>query len=222
MSIETGSPPLRRCIREPIPDIFEAARDLDEAVAAHEAGDRKRCNDLIKRANRTVILDWVAPMLGPSRQNPFLLKYDISNAPPVLPKMLRDSVRMPSRAECRQLIERDGLGCAFCGIPLVRVEVRKALMAAYPDAVGWGPTNNDCHAALLTMWLQYDHVLPHSRGGKSVIENVVLTCAGCNFARMSSTLEEVGLTDPRREPRPRTSWGGLERFLELPKAVPYR
>ena len=43
------------------------------------------------------------------------------------------------------------------------------------------------------MWLQFDHLLPNQGGGDSKLDNVVVTCAPCNFGRMDHTLEEVGL-----------------------------
>ena len=63
------------------------------------------------------------------------------------------------------------------------------------------------------MWMQFDHVLPHSRGGDNSLENVIVTCAPCSFGRMERTLEEVGLIDPRLVPMDKTRWDGLERLL---------
>jgi 5-methylcytosine-specific restriction endonuclease McrA len=41
--------------------------------------------------------------------------------------------------------------------------------------------------------LTLDHVLPRSRGGESVWENVVTACAPCNHKKGDRTLEESGL-----------------------------
>ncbi|MDQ6698748.1 MAG: HNH endonuclease [Acidobacteriota bacterium] len=119
---------------------------------------------------------------------------------------------MPTTAEKQLLFERDGFHCRFCGIPVIRSEVRQRMRVAYPEALPWGITNPTQHAAFQAMWLQYDHVLPHARGGDNSLGNVVITCAPCNFARMNSTLDEVGLMDPRTREPMRSDWDGLERF----------
>jgi 5-methylcytosine-specific restriction endonuclease McrA len=49
--------------------------------------------------------------------------------------------------------------------------------------------------------LTLDHVLPRSRGGESVWENVVTSCAPCNLRKGNRTPEEVSMT-LRRQPRP--------------------
>ena len=48
--------------------------------------------------------------------------------------------------------------------------------------------------------LTLDHVVPRSRGGDSIWENVVTSCAPCNLRKGNRTLEEVGMrlhTQPR-------------------------
>src|SRR5262249_38234103 len=67
-------------------------------------------------------------------------------------------------------------------------------------------------------------VLPNSRGGGSTLENVVVTCAPCNFGRMETTLAEARLTDPLSRPTARKwsgfdRWDGLERFGARPRAM---
>jgi 5-methylcytosine-specific restriction endonuclease McrA len=79
--------------------------------------------------------------------------------------------------------------------------------------VAWGDRNAEQHAGLQAMWVQYDHVVPHARGGDNALTNLVVACAPCNCARMDYTLEEVGLLDPRTREPVRSSWDGLERLL---------
>lgn len=50
--------------------------------------------------------------------------------------------------------------------------------------------------------LNYDHVLPRTRGGKTVWENIVTSCYPCNFRKGSRTPEEAGLTLLRRPAQP--------------------
>src|SRR5881396_877170 len=49
--------------------------------------------------------------------------------------------------------------------------------------------------------LTLDHIVPRSKGGDSVWENVVTSCAPCNLHKGNRTLEESGLT-MRVHPRP--------------------
>ena len=49
--------------------------------------------------------------------------------------------------------------------------------------------------------LTLDHVVPRSRGGESVWENVVTACAPCNHRKGSRTLDEAHMT-LRYPPRP--------------------
>jgi 5-methylcytosine-specific restriction endonuclease McrA len=51
--------------------------------------------------------------------------------------------------------------------------------------------------------LTLDHVVPRSRGGPSVWENVVTSCAPCNHRKGDRLLEETGMT-LRTTPRPPT------------------
>jgi 5-methylcytosine-specific restriction endonuclease McrA len=98
-------------------------------------------------------------------------------------------------------------------MPVIRREVRKAIDKAYPEAKVWGKGNQAQHAAFQCMWLQYDHVLPRSKGGDNSPANVVVACAPCNYGRSELTLDEIGVIDPRGFPILKTSWDGLERFM---------
>jgi 5-methylcytosine-specific restriction endonuclease McrA len=117
---------------------------------------------------------------------------------------------MPGLVDREWLQARDGFHCRFCGIPLIRKEVRERIREYYPTI--WGRKNVEQHAAFQAMWLQYDHLLPHARGGDNGLANLVITCAPCNYARMDFTLGELGLLDPCDREPVRSSWDGLERF----------
>ncbi len=124
---------------------------------------------------------------------------------------------MPDALTRKAVIDRDGYHCRFCGVPVIDPNLRRLFSNAYPKSVTWGSTNNKQHAAFQCMWLQYDHILPNSRGGDSAVSNVVVTCAPCNFGRMDATLTEARLYDPLTLDPPvvwdlHAEWDGLERF----------
>jgi hypothetical protein len=121
-------------------------------------------------------------------------------------------MRMPSADLKRRLHQRDGYHCRFCGIPVIRKEVRQRFVLSYPLLPIWGNTIAQQHAAFQAMWAQYDHIVPHARGGTNDIDNMVITCAPCNYGRMSYTLDEVNLVDPRSRDLFQSMWDGLERF----------
>ena len=114
----------------------------------------------------------------------------------------------------KEILERDGHHCRFCGIPVVRKEVRDRLRKAYPKTLQWGTKNQEQHAAFQALWVQYDHVIPHARGGRTTLDNMVITCAPCNYGRMNYLLEEVDLILPDVRSSEAYMWDGLERILK--------
>ena len=208
---------LRDCISQPIPEIFEAAGLLNRAVAAHLAGDCLLAADLIKQADMPVIGEWLDPIWLHASANQ-KVKLEL---PPVLPKEQRYQMRHPTTQMKREMVRRDGHTCRFCGIPLVRAEVRKKLCKLYPEA-RWIPRKEqtDQHRGLQVMWLQYDHVVVHSRGGPTALNNLVVTCPACNFGRDRFTLEEVQVSDPRTTVRVLPAWDGRRTWTGLEMILP--
>jgi hypothetical protein len=200
----------RLCLREPVPSIADAARYLDAAVSAHLSGRPDLAEELIRLADMPEIREWAESLWGKS--SPYVRPMVGAGDRTVLDTSRRTKTRMPTFGEKRSLHLRDGYHCRFCGIPVVRMETRKRIMDKYPAALPWGTRNVEQHAAFQAMWAQYDHVVPHSRGGSNDLGNLVVTCAPCNFGRMDYTLEELGLADPRKREPARSSWDGLERF----------
>jgi 5-methylcytosine-specific restriction endonuclease McrA len=50
--------------------------------------------------------------------------------------------------------------------------------------------------------LNYDHVVPRKRGGKTSWENIVASCYGCNHKKGSRTPEEAGMKLRKKPYRP--------------------
>jgi len=197
----------RRYFRDPIPEIYDSARYLDAAVSAHLAGHGNIAERLFYLANDKSVWNWTDSIWG--KDSPYVN----ATRNPSQHFLTKSKARMPDAKMKRALHKRDGFHCRFCGIPVIRAEVRKYLHKSYPEAVPWGRTNDTQHAAFQCMWLQYDHVIPHSSGGENTLENLVITCAACNFGKMEYTLEELGLLDPRDFPPIESKWDGLERVL---------
>lgn len=202
---------LRKCLREPIPEIYEAAEMLAQAVDFHLIGEFSQAENLIRASNLGIIRDWTESIWG--AKSPYTQYKEIENAEPYLNKNVRNDFRMPSNEIKMQIIKRDGYNCVFCGIPVIRKEIRNHLKKQYPNGLEWGKRNIEQHAAFQAMWLQYDHILPHSRGGNNDLDNLVITCAPCNFGRMQYTLQELGIADPRLSQIAKSNWDGLERVI---------
>jgi hypothetical protein len=224
MNLETTvqpseSPTGRLCLRPAIPEIGIAAGYLDEAVSAHLANQHDLAKQLIIRANegeiRAALIEWIESISG--KASPYTQYRKVEEAP-ARGKAQRTPYRAPTPAEKRLLHERDGYCCRFCGIPVIRREVRERFRKLYGGVVvPWGNTAKELHAALRVMWAQYDHILPRSRGGNDELNNIVITCAPCNYGRGDYTLAEAGLIDPRARDPIQSPWDGLERLLHHPK-----
>lgn len=197
---------LRRSLLTPIPPIFDAAARLMEAAQFHQSGDREAAEASLRLADCDDVRAYTEMAWGKGAAARYeFLKLD--DAPPYLALSDRPTPRMPDAATRRLVIARDGYHCRFCGIPVIEPAVRKAVTMLYPNAVTWGATNASQHAAFQCMWLQFDHILPNSRGGDSSLENIVIACAACNFGRMEATLVEAWLSNPLELDSP-TAWAG--------------
>jgi hypothetical protein len=202
---------LRNCLRDPIPEIWDAARYLDAAVTAHLEGHDVIAGELFRLADKPLVREWTESIWGAKSiyVTPFSPEGEsLSGRGP------KAVMRMPTSAQKMAVVQRDGYHCRYCGIPVVRAEVKRAIAAAYPDAVSWGKPNRSQHASFQAMWLQFDHVSPHSAGGQNEIENLVISCAPCNFGKMHYSVAQLGLSDPRDRPPIVSTWDGLERFAK--------
>ncbi len=207
----------RRCLREPIPEIFESAELLSRAANAHLAGETSVAGGLIKEADKPAIRDWIESLWGPKSKYPEKVHFrrirEVPLAMAAIPTFERVKSRGPTLEIALALIDRFGWNCAYCGIPLIDRRARNLLTAAYPDALRWGRTNDSKHTAFMCMDNEFDHVVPHSRGGSNEIENLVTCCAPCNCGKENWTLDQLGLIDPRSQQARKSNWDGLTRLL---------
>ena len=164
----------RPCLREPIPEIERAAVLMNEAAEAHLAGDRQRTGDLLLQSNLPAVRAWCESLW--EQQSPYIPKHKKMGLPAPLPKEARAVPHAPNSELKKALIARDGYRCRYCGIPVIRHEVRDRVRKLYPDVPLWGNLTSQQHAGFQTLWLQYDHIVPHSRGGRTDLDNMVITC----------------------------------------------
>lgn len=202
----------RTSFRPIIDEIPMAVEILQKAGDAHRLGDHLTAEALIRQADMPELRAWLESIWGKGSEH---IHYRaVAGSPASLAHVDRVAQRMPESAVKRALIERDGHHCRLCGMPVIRAEVRQHLHRAYPDALPWGRRNSEQHAAFQVLWLQYDHLIPHARGGSNDLENMLIACAACNFGRMNFTLAEVGFAEPATAVMGNvTRWDGLESVL---------
>jgi 5-methylcytosine-specific restriction endonuclease McrA len=201
---------LRRCLREPIPEIGIVANRVSAAVSAHLRGERDVAEELLRLADDKVVWDWLDSVWG--KKTVYNQRRRILDNPSAVPKANRSQPRDATEETKRLIHQRDGHYCRFCKMPVIRDKVRSAIRKEYPGAVPWGRTNATQHAAFQCMWAQYDHILPHARGGRSDLANVYLSCAACNYGRGPYLLEEFDLVHPSLHGPQQGNWDGLENF----------
>ncbi len=201
----------RRCFVQPPPILDTAANLLSRAADAVLVGDDGLARHLLQQAEMQELVDYAKGIMSAT-------PHDVIRWRPArdLPPRAKVGPRDPSRAVETAIYIRDGWRCRFCGCRVVRPDARKRMMALLPGAITWRNAYGD-HPALFVLNGCADHVVPHSLGGASTLENLVTTCAPCNYGRGDMLLEEVGLLDPRdRPPLPAGGWDGLERLLLHP------
>ncbi len=201
----------RNCLLSPPASAWRAAELLSQAVAEHNAGNRVAAASLFQAANLPEIGAWFRCVVGPHSAAIHGPKPTVRD-PPVLQPKDRFKPRMPSAATKAGLLERDGFHCRFCGLPVIAKEIIVAIARCYPEEAPWTDIATQQHLMFQAANLQFDHVLPHARGGESVLENMVVTCAVCNYGRMSNTLAESDLSDPRSRAVQPSQWDGLSNF----------
>lgn len=209
---------MRSCIRQPLPEVYAAIAALEAAADAHLEGDLELAAAKFKEANCPVTLEWLNTGWTGVIKHVVVMKPEGDTR--VIPKAERDADRNIAPWIRQAVLARDGYRCRYCSLPVVHADIRKIARQLYPGEVPWNPrVAAEMHAAFAATWLQFDHVEPHSHGGKSSVENVVITCALCNFGKDRFTLRQLDIEDPRlRSPIP-SNFDGLER---LRQAAPVR
>ena len=59
-------------------------------------------------------------------------------------------------------------------------------------------------------WPVADHVVPWNKGGQTNLQNLVTSCASCNYGKDGYTLEQLGLDNPFDSDPVMSNWIGLK------------
>jgi 5-methylcytosine-specific restriction endonuclease McrA len=214
MGSDKAEQEMRKCLKQPIREVGAAIKALEAAVDAHLAGDLDLAAAKFNEANCPVTWHWLNAPWTKVRNNVVIMEPDGDTKE--IPKAQRDPDRNIASSIKQAVLARDGYRCRYCGLPVVHADIRKIAAQVYPKEIPWNPRiSAEQHSAFQVTWLQFDHVEPHSHGGKSSVENVVISCALCNFGKDRFTLRQLDLEDPRlRPPRP-SEFDGLERFRQV-------
>lgn len=202
---------MRRCLKEPIPEIFSVWEVLSAAVDAHLEGNYSQADDLFRQADSPEVWNWLNPAWTKVHDNVVWRKP--AGDTQIVPKEIRDPDRKIAPSIRSAVLRRDGYRCRYCGIPVVHADIRKIAAKLYPDSVPWDARDPaKQHSGFQCLWLQFEHVEPHSHGGRSTEDNVVISCALCNFGKDKFTLRQLDLLDPRLRPPEPLHYDGLERL----------
>src|SRR5262249_22767782 len=101
-------------LREPIPEIADAARLLDAAVTAHLMDRRDIAEQLIRLADMPGLRDYTESLWG--AKSPYVQFRAVANAPAHSVNARNSKERMPTPAQEGALFQRDGYHCRLCSI----------------------------------------------------------------------------------------------------------
>jgi 5-methylcytosine-specific restriction endonuclease McrA len=177
------------------------------AVEAFKAGNKNLCLEIIGQIRTAEITEWYiehGQMSGRHR------KLQLNIPPPeTIDISLRDPIRSPAKLQ-KQVFERDSYHCRYCGGKLISQEFLKAFIKSLNSPLfARGETNLNTHGVIHLTWPVADHVIPWNKGGRTSLDNLVSSCAPCNYGKDGYTIEQLGLIDPFTRPAKISDWDGL-------------
>ena len=138
----------------------------------------------------------------------------------LLAKRPNPSPRNPSAAVTREVFQRDSYRCRYCELRIITKEV----FIEYSRIVGsqvFSIEREETKRNGLTLGLRgvADHVVPHSLGGRTEVENLVTSCYSCNFGKDEYKLDQLKIENPFSSHPKDDGWRGLTEFLPALKAI---
>jgi 5-methylcytosine-specific restriction endonuclease McrA len=182
-----------------------------KAVEAFIAGNKNLCLEIIGQIRTAEITEWYiehGQMSGRHR------KLQLNIPPPeTIDIDLRDPVRSPAKLQ-KQVFERDSYHCRYCGGKLISQEFLKTFIKRLNSPLfSRGETNLNTHGIIHLTWPVADHVIPWNKGGRTSLDNLVTSCAPCNYGKDGDTIEQLGLIDPFERPVKKSNWYGFKNII---------
>lgn len=178
-----------------------------QAAEAFSAGNKQICLEVLSQIRSNEIIEWYiehGQMSGRHRK----LQLNIS-PPTTLDISLRDPIRSPSKVQC-DVFNRDSYHCRYCGGMLISQEFLRTFIKSLNSPIFTrGKTNLTTHGIIHITWPVADHVTPWNKGGNTSLENLVSSCAPCNYGKDGYTIEQLGIEDPFNRPPVHSDWIGL-------------
>ena len=201
-----------------LPEHDIAADLLSQAADALLDGQQEVARECLHRADIPVLYDFARKVMREEKDIQRRRKITA-----VGEKVEKSAERLPSTAIQMAMYNRDGWRCRYCGCRVVFRPALHHIRKLLPGAINWpqkpyidaGGKFVRHHGAFEALIAVPDHVVPHSAGGDSLLDNLVTSCWPCNFGRMHYSLEECGIMDPRlRPPMVEGHWDGLFRVMD--------
>tara|TARA_R110002051_G_scaffold131151_1_gene205014 strand:+ start:15739 stop:16419 length:681 start_codon:yes stop_codon:yes gene_type:complete len=198
----------------PKPKHFSIEIDnLQLAIQFFINGKVEKCLDVLRAVPSKEITEWYiehGQMSGRIRNIIIQLK-----APEIINSSLRDSIRSPRKLQ-NQVFIRDGYRCRYCGNRLINQDLIRLFSKKINSSIFQkGKTNLTTNGIIHMTWPVADHVIPWNQGGKTNLENLVSSCAPCNYGKDGYTIEQIGISNPFNRKPIIDGWNGLNDELVL-------
>lgn len=170
-------------------------------------GNRDECLTILSTIRDDEIIDWYTEhgqMSGKHRKN--LLGFP---EPEPISEDSRDPLKAPKKYQ-NEVFKRDSYHCRYCGTKLISQKLMKSFIKALDsDKFKKGRRNITTHGIIHVTWPVADHVDPWNMGGKTNPENLVASCAPCNYGKDGYTCGQMGISNPCDRPPITDGWDGL-------------
>lgn len=196
----------------PPPDWFKGEIELfQKAVTKASTGNIQESTTILQTIKSDALRNWYVEhgQISGNTRNRVL-----ATAKPKPLTTTLDKVRSPDNF-AKAVFERDNYSCRYCGMNVIP----KSVFKLYRQLVGIQlfrdtGTNSERHGIILAFRANVDHVIPHKLGGRTDMENLVTSCWSCNYGKSSYTIEQLGLTHPRKRIQKSSNWDGLTSLSE--------